>query len=135
MDGWRVSPVPFRSMTPSARVLIVDDNPVARRLLRRVLESEGFLVCGEAENGKEALAVLGQAQPDLIIMDFLMPRQNGLDAATEILKVAPSIPIVLNTLYFSDQLCQAAAGAGVRTVVCKDNLDSLSRVLDRKSVV
>src|SRR2546430_1600125 len=102
------------------RVLIVDDNALARSLLRRVLESEGLQVCGEAKDGRQAVDALEESKPDLIIMDFLMPTKNGLEAASEILKVAPSIPIVLNTLYFTDQLAQAAANVGVRKVISKD---------------
>jgi two-component system chemotaxis response regulator CheY len=116
-------------MGRTTRIMIVDDNTLARSLLRRLLENEGFQVCGEAQDGKQALDLLKQSKPDLIIMDFLMPNQNGIQAAEEILKVAPSMPIVLNTLYFTDQLCKAASEAGVRTVVSKDSLDTLSKAL------
>src|SRR6185295_10102307 len=140
MDGAVNTPLASRTPGPKnaargalmgrrTRVMVVDDNALARNLLRRILESEGLLVCAEAKDGRQALDMLQESKPDMIVMDFMMPNQNGLQTAQEILKIAPSIPIVMNTLYSTDQLSEAAANVGVRKVVSKDNVDMLSKTL------
>jgi chemotaxis response regulator CheB len=63
-------------------ILIVDDNPSVRHFLRSYLESQpGFQVCGEAVDGMDAIEKSRDLHPDLIVLDFAMPRMNGLDAA------------------------------------------------------
>ncbi len=65
------------------RVLVVDDNPVSRELVREVLESPDLEVL-EAANGREALLVISQALPDLVLLDIRMPELNGFDVLREI---------------------------------------------------
>ena len=66
----------------AVQILIADDDAAIRRLLRRVIEEhEGWQVCGEAENGREALTQIGEACPDLVVLDLAMPQMNGLQAA------------------------------------------------------
>ena len=80
-------------------ILVVDDNPTVRRLIREQLEASGLSVCGEAEDGVDAIEKVQTLTPDLIILDVAMPRMNGLDAAREISKIRPDAPIILNTLH------------------------------------
>ena len=64
------------------QVLLVDDNPVVRRIVREVLEKEADLrICGEADDGIEALDKAKLLQPDVVVLDFSMPRMSGLEAA------------------------------------------------------
>jgi CheY-like chemotaxis protein len=72
-------------------------------------------------------------RPDLIILDFMMPVKDGLQAAREILKIRPTVPIVLHTLYFTEQLRAVAEEIGVRHVVSKSNFRSLSEALNSLS--
>ena len=89
----------------SARILIADDNLPIRLGLRRLLEKQpGWEVCGEAVDGPDAIQKSRELHPDLIILDFLMPRANGLEAAREINKADPRVPILLCTIYLSKQL-------------------------------
>lgn len=67
------------------QILIVEDKPTSRELLRTVLEQQGYEVV-EAENGEEALAVLREHVPDLVLMDLQMPARNGYDVLKEIRK-------------------------------------------------
>jgi len=76
-------------------------------------------VCGEGENGFEAVAKAGELNPDLIIMDLAMPMMDGISAAREISKTSPALPILLHTMYGSDAVNREAKKAGVRTVVSK----------------
>jgi len=77
-------------------------------------------VCGEATDGAEAVAMAARLQPDLIILDFKMPLGDGIRAASEILMAMPSIPIVMYTLYKTEELESAAKLVGIRAVVGKE---------------
>lgn len=81
-----------------AKILIVDDNRFFRQKLADVFNREaGFQVCGEAENGKEAVEKALKRQPDLIILDLVMPVMNGLDAARVLRLLMPTVPLILNS--------------------------------------
>jgi DNA-binding NarL/FixJ family response regulator len=108
------------------RILIVDDHKSALREIRTLLGTNPeWEVCGEAADGKEALARANEMHPDVIILDFAMPVMNGLVAAQEITKVLPAVPIVLNTLYNSPQVEFEAKKHGIRKVVEKTHSGAL----------
>ena len=74
-------------------ILIVDDNAYIRLALCGLFKRESdFEVCGEAENGKEAIAEALELRPDLIVLDLSMPVMNGLDAARELKRLMPTVP-------------------------------------------
>ena len=82
------------------RILIADDHPAVRILLRNILESvPDWRVCGEAENGKSAVALAGRLHPDVIVMDLVMPESNGLEATREVLRSDRQARVVLTTLH------------------------------------
>jgi two-component system, chemotaxis family, chemotaxis protein CheY len=77
------------------RVLVVDDNPMIRRLICRLLEERaGYEVCAEASNGAEAIELAKQELPDLIILDLSMAVMNGIEAARELKKLFPHVPVI-----------------------------------------
>jgi len=79
-------------------ILVADDNPTIRRILCRAFELEkDYDVCAEAENGQQAIQLALQHRPDLIILDLSMPVMNGLEAAHELKKLMPKVPIILFT--------------------------------------
>ena len=80
-------------------VLIVDDNHSIRFLLRSLIENAGFTVCAEAENGEDAIAKAQRTNPDLILLDFSMPRMNGAEATVVLKGLMPQVPIILFTLH------------------------------------
>lgn len=86
-----------RTTRLSARILIVDDHPIARTAIGRLLNSHSFHVCGEAHNGKEAIEKVRDLQPDLVLLDISMPVMNGIQAAIEIRRIAPATKIVFLT--------------------------------------
>jgi DNA-binding NarL/FixJ family response regulator len=105
------------------RILVVDDNPTVRRYLRRALEQhEGWRVCDEAQNGQDAVDRFQKIKPDVIVLDFQMPRMNGLDAARIISNLSPETPILMVTLYLSSQLAEEARKAGVWGVCGKTDV-------------
>jgi DNA-binding NarL/FixJ family response regulator len=77
----------------------VDDSAAIRQFVAGNFQAAGFRVCGEATNGRHAIELVRQFQPDLIILDLSMPEMDGLQAAPELKKVAPNTAIILFTLY------------------------------------
>ncbi len=102
------------------RVLIADDSGIARRTICRLMASGGFSVCGEAENGREAIEQARKLRPDLIVLDFSMPIMNGIHAAKVLKQIMPDVPIILYTSHASSILDQEAFAAGITSVVSKD---------------
>ena len=79
-------------------ILVADDNPTIRKILCRMFElEEDYDICAEAENGQRAIELALQHRPDLIILDLSMPVMNGLEAAHELKKLMPKVPIILFT--------------------------------------
>jgi DNA-binding NarL/FixJ family response regulator len=81
------------------RILIVDDHPSARITLRELLGWHSFQVCGDAKNGEEAIEKVIQLKPEIVLMDINMPVMNGITAAAEIRRIAPSTKIVFLTVH------------------------------------
>jgi two-component system response regulator EvgA len=104
------------------RILIADDDPTIRLLIRRFIESHNFWeVCGEAQNGIEALEKARQLAPDLVILDCAMPLMTGLQAASEIAKIFPAVPMLLVSVQeVSPALVLAAREVGLKGAVTKD---------------
>ena len=81
-------------------ILIVDDNANIRHLLKVFVESTtGFKVCGEAENGPEAIEKAKKLQPDLILLDLTLPGMSGAEAVSVVRLVAPHVKIILFTMH------------------------------------
>jgi DNA-binding NarL/FixJ family response regulator len=94
-----------RSSDTVVRILIVDDHVAIRLGLRSELESNPqWQVCGEAENGKEAIEKVLELKPDLVILDISMPIMNGVEACRQIRRLVPDIKILLYTSHSSPQL-------------------------------
>lgn len=81
-----------------ARVLLVDDVQRIRGGLRSLLTNESLEICGEAEDGEEAIDKVRELHPDLVILDIFMPVMNGIQAAREIRRIAPSTKILFFTI-------------------------------------
>ena len=100
-------------------ILIVDDNTYIRQALCEVFKREtDFRVCGEAENGKEAIAKAVELHPDLIVLDLAMPVMHGLDAARELKRLMPTVPLIMYSL-FGDALAEQARLIGISELVSK----------------
>ena len=111
------------------RILVADHHPVFRFGLCSLLGShEGWEVCGEAADGRDAVERCRQLKPDLLILDICMPKLNGVDAARQILKGNPAQRILVLTDVNSEQVVRDCLEAGVRGWVFKS--DGTSRVSD-----
>jgi CheY-like chemotaxis protein len=84
---------------PAKRILIVDDSDDVRRIVRRSLERSGYVICGEAADGVEAITKARELKPDLIVMDLVMPGISGIEATSVIRSTMPKMPIIAFTMY------------------------------------
>jgi len=104
-----------------ARILIAEDRESMRKALKALfLTRPHWQVCGEAEDGSEAIKKASQLHPDLIVMDFRMHDLDGLRAANEIFRSTPSVPIVMYTMYKNEELETMAKLVGIRRVIGKE---------------
>jgi DNA-binding NarL/FixJ family response regulator len=109
-----------------SRILVIDDGDWVRNIIGLFLEHAGFEVCGEAADGVEAIEQAKKLKPDLIVLDLVMPRMNGAEAASVLSQAMPDVPIVLLTLYQGILGSTLAAAVGVKAILDKtEGLDKL----------
>jgi DNA-binding NarL/FixJ family response regulator len=107
-----------------SRVLVVDDHAVIRRGVQGILRAyPEWELCGEAENGQEAIKLAETLKPEMIIMDVSMPILNGLEATRIIHELLPNTRILLLTLHSSTELVRTAFRAGARGYVLKSDAE------------
>ena len=107
-------------------VLVADDNPIIRKMLCKIFEAEAdYDLCAEATNGREAIAQALRCRPELIILDLSMPVMNGLDAARELKKLMPGVPIILFTQYSDLGNALSRDQLNVDRIVSKSNATEL----------
>jgi DNA-binding NarL/FixJ family response regulator len=104
------------------RILIADDHEVVRRGLCALLQAhEGWEICGEATDGREAVAKAAQLKPDVVILDVGMPNLNGLAATRQLTQHDPRCKVIVLTITDSDQVIREALDAGARGFVLKSD--------------
>jgi DNA-binding NarL/FixJ family response regulator len=105
------------------RVVIADDHPIVRGMVRSVLEQHPhFVVCGEAEDGSEAIEQVKRVRPDVVVLNVTMPVLNGFQAAQEIKKQVPETAIVIVSSHADKQFVAEAQKIGVRAYVSKSRI-------------
>lgn len=108
--------------TPPIKVVVADDHPIVRQGLRLLLSVEReFELVGEAKNGAEAVEVVGEAQPDVVILDLMMPGTTGLAAIPQIRQACPASRILILTSFTDDDQVVAALQAGAAGCMIKDS--------------
>lgn len=116
------------------RVLIVDDDASLRSLLHHILElSQAFEVVGTAEDGVEAIEKVTSLQPDLVLLDSVMPRLDGLEAIPKIREVSPSSQIVIFSGFPHDQVADEMLRLGAVGYLQKgaQTVDQLLQLLEK----
>ena len=116
----------------SVRIIIADDHAVVREGIRRILEARPeWEICGEAENGQEAVRLAEELNPDAIIMDVSMPCMNGIEATREIARRKANVPVLIFTMHESAHIAATANTVGARGLVTKsDAIRDLIRALE-----
>jgi DNA-binding NarL/FixJ family response regulator len=104
------------------RILLADDHEIVRRGLSTLLQKhEGWEICGEATNGREAVEKAKELKPDVVIIDIGMPNLNGLDATRRLLQHDPNFKVIVLTVTDADQVIREALDAGARGFVLKSD--------------
>jgi len=107
-------------------VLIVDDSAAIRKVIRELFSREGdFEVCGEAENGEQAIEMAQRIRPALIVTDLSMPVMNGLDETKILRKRMPDLPVILYSAHIDAFVEKEALAAGASAVVPKSEVVAL----------
>jgi DNA-binding NarL/FixJ family response regulator len=107
------------------RVLIVDDHAVIRRGVQGILSTyPEWDLCGEADNGQDAIRLAGELEPEVVIMDVSMPGMNGLEATRIMHDVLPETKILLLTLHSSSEFVRSAFRAGARGYILKSDAEN-----------
>jgi DNA-binding NarL/FixJ family response regulator len=102
------------------QVLLADDHAIVRKGLRSVVESmEGWRICAEASNGREAVSLGLQNRPDIVVMDINMPELNGLDATRQLCAEIPGLRVLILSAHDSEQLVREMLSSGARGYVLK----------------
>jgi len=110
-------------MTP-LRILVADDHTLVRQGLRKIVESQpGWVVVGEAGDGRDAVQQTMDLQPDVVIMDIAMPRLNGVEAVQQIERRNPNARVLVLSMYSDEAYVTRAVRAGAAGYLLKDSAD------------
>jgi two-component system, NarL family, response regulator LiaR len=113
------------------RVIIADDDPLARRVIKGALQAAGVTVVAEAKDGHEAVKLVVYYRPDVVVMDVVMPKLDGVLATRRILKQIPDQLVVVLTGAADDELGLLVLEAGAVGFLSKDvDIDALPRALE-----
>ena len=120
-----------------ARVLVADDASFMRQMIREIVESEGYEVCGEASDGVEAVDEFKRLQPDVVTMDIVMPRKSGIDAVRGIVAIDPGAVVVMCSALGQETLVTEAIQAGAKDFIVKPFkpdavIETLKKVLEKE---
>jgi len=109
-------------MSKTIKILICDDHAILRIGLKSLIAGNSEMVLvGEAVDGEEAVSLAGKLRPDLIIMDLIMPRKNGIAAITEIKNATPHVRILVFSSFSDDENVMSAIRAGAHGYLLKDS--------------
>jgi DNA-binding NarL/FixJ family response regulator len=107
------------------RILLADDQDVVRRGLKALLqEHTGWKICGEAGSGREAVELARELQPDIAIVELMMPELNGLDTTREIRKVSQRTQVLIFTRHYNEATVRDVLEAGARGYLLKSDAES-----------
>lgn len=110
--------------SPTASVLVVDDQAPFRAIARQVVElTPGFTVVGEAETGEDAVRLAGELSPHVVLMDINMPGISGIEATRQIVAAAPDALVILLSTYRESDLPADALACGARRYVHKEDFE------------
>lgn len=101
------------------KIVIVDDASFIREIIKTLASKQNWTVVGEAENGLEALSIIFETQPDVVILDLVMPKLSGLEVAKQVLRRQPDLPIVALSTMANEETMGEALESGVVSYITK----------------
>ena len=101
------------------KVLIADDSKFMRMIIRKILSKYGYSITGEASNGEEVVEKYAKLLPDVVTMDIVMPKMDGIEAVKRIMQLDPKAKIVMVTALGQEQLVLEAIRSGAKEFVIK----------------
>jgi DNA-binding NarL/FixJ family response regulator len=111
-------------MAKKITVLLVDDHSLVRRGFRRMLEDESDIeVVGEAGDGEQAIELVRELQPRVVVMDCALPKMNGLEATRQILEDAPETCVLMLSMHSENTWVRQAIGAGAKGYILKNAIN------------
>lgn len=127
-------------MDMSKRIAIVDDDPLVRAGLRMVLESDSISIVGEATDGDEALTIIDQVHPDLVLLDIRMPRVDGIEVIRTLRERGDTTRVLVLTTFDTDELVIEALRAGANGFLLKDTqpadiVTAIHKTIDGEAVL
>ncbi|MBF0705965.1 response regulator transcription factor [Alkalihalobacillus hwajinpoensis] len=123
------------------KMMIVDDHDMVRKGLKAYLLTEpDFQIVGEASNGKEAVTLVNEMNPDVILMDLIMPEMSGIEATKEIMTVRPNTKIIIITSFYDDEQVFPAIEAGafsylLKTASADEIISTIRKAVQDESVI
>lgn len=112
------------------KLVIVDDAPFIREILKHICQNTEIDVIGEARDGQEAIEVISKIKPDVVLMDIVMPIKSGIEATREILQVLPTVKIIACSTVDQNTMVMRAIEAG-----CCDYLTKPFKAQDVLNIV
>lgn len=103
----------------SAKVLIVDDLPFMRKAIRDVVLGAGFVVAGEAENGRDGLLLYAEKRPDVVLLDIAMPVMDGITALARLIRYDPAARVIMCSALGEQEMIVRAIQLGARDFIVK----------------
>jgi CheY-like chemotaxis protein len=114
------------------KVMLVDDVDHVRRMLRNMLDLDGFAVVAECASGSAALEEIPTADPDVVVIDYSMPEMDGIETARRIRETRPEQVMIMYTAFLQPEVETKAREVGVALVLGKvEGLESLEREISR----
>ncbi|MGG1684680.1 response regulator [Pseudalkalibacillus sp. NRS-1564] len=126
---------------PEIKMMIVDDHDMVRKGLKAYLLTEpDFQIVGEASNGKEAVTLVNEMDPDVILMDLIMPEMTGIEATKEIMTLRPNAKIIIITSFYDDEQVFPAIEAGafsylLKTASADEIISTIRKAVQDESVI
>jgi DNA-binding NarL/FixJ family response regulator len=127
-------------VTALTTIVVADDHPAMLEAVAEILERHGFTVVGRAPDGEQAVTLISEQKPDLALLDYRMPRLNGIEVAARAATGSPDTAIVFDTAYGDRALLSEALEVGARGFVLKegplsDLVNAVERVVAGESYV